>query len=131
MIPYGDFQFFFIALALLIPVIVLGFCGRRNHYYNWFVTVIMLILIFKDPNKNLFGISILSFEMISFIIYIIYQLIIISSYLKLVKRKNTLSLFIIFLVLSIAPLAAVKVIQSSLFGFTGHLGEFSIKSLIG
>ena len=131
MIPYGDFQFFFIALALLIPVIVLGFCGRRNHYYNWFVTVIMLVLIFKDPNKNLFGISILSFEMISFIIYIIYQLIIISSYLKLVKRKNTLSLFIIFLVLSIAPLAAVKVIQSSLFGFTGHLGEFSIKSLIG
>ncbi|UBH13743.1 D-alanyl-lipoteichoic acid biosynthesis protein DltB [Macrococcus armenti] len=131
MIPYGDFPFFMISLALLLPVIVLGLMGKRNEYYNWIVTVIMLVLIFKDPNKNLFGVSFLSFEMISFVLFLIYQLVLIKFYLKMVKVSNTLPRFVTFIILSILPLAIVKIIQSSLFGFTGHIGTFSIKSIIG
>ncbi|QUR93926.1 D-alanyl-lipoteichoic acid biosynthesis protein DltB [Macrococcoides canis] len=131
MIPYGDFPFFFIALALLLPVVILGLLGKRNEYYNWFVTIIMLVLIFKDPNENFLGISILSYEFVSFVMYVTYQIILIKSYVSIVKRKNTLSLFVTFLILSILPLAAVKVIQSSLFGLNGHTDTFSIKSLIG
>lgn len=131
MIPYGDFPFFIISLALLLPVIVLGLMGKRNEYYNWVVTVIMLVLIFKDPNKNLFGVSFLSFEMLSFILFLIYQLILIKIYLKMVKVSNTLPRFVTFIILSILPLAIVKIVQSSLFGFTGHVGTFSLKSIIG
>ncbi|UBH22970.1 D-alanyl-lipoteichoic acid biosynthesis protein DltB [Macrococcus armenti] len=131
MIPYGDFPFFMISLALLLPVIVLGLMGKRNEYYNWIVTVIMLVLIFKDPNKNLFGVSFLSFEMISFVLFLIYQLVLIKVYLKMVKVSNTLPRFVTLIILSILPLAIVKIIQSSLFGFTGHIGTFSIKSIIG
>ena len=131
MIPYGDFPFFMISLALLLPVIVLGLMGKRNEYYNWIVTVIMLVLIFKDPNKNLFGVSFLSFEMISFVLFLIYQLVLIKVYLKMVKVSNTLPRFVTFIILSILPLAIVKIVQSSLFGFTGHVGTFSIKSIIG
>ncbi|QTQ08836.1 D-alanyl-lipoteichoic acid biosynthesis protein DltB [Macrococcoides canis] len=131
MIPYGDFPFFFIALALLLPVVILGLLGKRNEYYNGFVTIIMLVIIFKDPNENFLGISILSYEFVSFVMYVTYQLILIKSYVSIVKRKNTLSLFVTFLILSILPLAAVKVIQSSLFGLNGHTDTFSIKSLIG
>lgn len=131
MIPYGDFPFFIISLALLLPVIVLGLMGKRNEYYNWVVTVIMLVLIFKDPNKNIFGVSFLSFEMLSFILFLIYQLILIKIYLKMVKVSNTLPRFVTFIILSILPLAIVKIVQSSLFGFTGHVGTFSLKSIIG
>ncbi len=35
MIPYGDFTFFLIALIALLPVIILGFLGKRSYIYIW------------------------------------------------------------------------------------------------
>ena len=34
MIPYGTFTFFLIAFIVLIPVIILGFLGKRSYIYN-------------------------------------------------------------------------------------------------
>ncbi|GGA99318.1 D-alanyl-lipoteichoic acid biosynthesis protein DltB [Macrococcus hajekii] len=132
MIPYGDFTFFYIALALLLPVIVLGLMGRKYIGLNVAVSFIMLVLIFKDPNKNLFGISILSYEMISFVVYILYQLLLIKLYLQVIKKHNTLTNFILIMIAVILPLAVVKVFQSTLFGFGSYqVGEIPIKSIIG
>ncbi len=46
MIPYGDFTFFLIALIALLPVIILGFLGKRSYIYNGVVTAFMIVLIF-------------------------------------------------------------------------------------
>ncbi|KAA1042530.1 D-alanyl-lipoteichoic acid biosynthesis protein DltB [Macrococcus equipercicus] len=132
MIPYGDFSFFYIALLLLLPVIILGLLGRKYNGLNIAISFIMLLLIFKDPNKNLFGLSLLSYEMVSFIIYIFYQLLLIKLYLKIVKNHNTLTNFILIMAAVIAPLAVVKVFQSSWFGFGSYeVGQLPLKSIIG
>ncbi|RXK18100.1 D-alanyl-lipoteichoic acid biosynthesis protein DltB [Macrococcus sp. DPC7161] len=132
MIPYGDFLFFFIALGLLLPVILLGFFGKRNDILNTIVTFIMIMLIFKDPNKNLFNISILSYEMVSFILFVVFQIVLIKSYVKIVKTKNTSSIFYTVIFLSILPLAIVKIVQSSMFGFHSvQVNGLPIKSMIG
>lgn len=132
MIPYGDFLFFFIALGLLLPVILLGIFGKRNNILNTIVTFIMIMLIFKDPNKNLFNISILSYEMVSFILFVVFQIVLIKSYVKIVKTKNTSSIFYTVIFLSILPLAVVKIVQSSMFGFHSvQVNGLPIKSMIG
>ncbi|PTG61512.1 D-alanyl-lipoteichoic acid biosynthesis protein DltB, partial [Staphylococcus cohnii] len=41
MIPYGDFTFFFIALVILLPVIILGFMGKQSKIYNGLSTAVM------------------------------------------------------------------------------------------
>ena len=46
MVPYGDFNFFYILLLLLIPAIVLGVIGKRVKWYGIFVSFIVLFLIF-------------------------------------------------------------------------------------
>ena len=53
MIPYGDFTFFLIALIALLPVIILGFLGKRSYIYNGVVTAFMIVLIFSSDKHNL------------------------------------------------------------------------------
>ena len=55
MIPYGTFTFFLIAFIVLIPVIILGFLGKRSYIYNGISTAIMIVLIFSSDKHNLLG----------------------------------------------------------------------------
>lgn len=66
MIPYGDFTFFLIALIALLPVIILGFLGKRSYIYNGVVTAFMIVLIFSSDKHNLFDQKYLSVQLISF-----------------------------------------------------------------
>ncbi|MFG6183299.1 D-alanyl-lipoteichoic acid biosynthesis protein DltB, partial [Staphylococcus aureus] len=65
MIPYGDFTFFLIALIALLPVIILGFLGKRSYIYNGVVTAFMIVLIFSSDKHNLFDQKYLSVQLIS------------------------------------------------------------------
>ncbi|MCG3401663.1 D-alanyl-lipoteichoic acid biosynthesis protein DltB [Staphylococcus massiliensis] len=116
MIPYGEFQFFYIALGLMIPVIVLGLFGKRSLIYNAIITFIMIVLIFSDETFNLFQIPWLSIQLISFIMYVLWQLGLIYYYVHAVKRSNTFLKFAAVITLSILPLIVVKVLQSSWLG---------------
>ena len=62
MIPYGDFTFFLIALIALLPVIILGFLGKRSYIYNGVVTAFMIVLIFSSDKHNLFDQKYLSVQ---------------------------------------------------------------------
>lgn len=132
MIPYGDFNFFYISILVLLPVIILGLTGKKSTILNTIVTFIMVALIFKDPNKNIHGISLLSYEMISFILYIAFQVILIKGYLKVVQKNNSLTNFIIVLILAIIPIVVVKFVQSPLSGLDAvYIHNQSLKTLIG
>lgn len=72
MTPYGTFTFFLIAFILLIPVIILGFLGKRSYIYNGISTAIMIVIIFSSDKLNFFGNKYLSVQLVSFIIYMLW-----------------------------------------------------------
>ncbi len=63
MIPYGTFTFFLIAFIVLIPVIILGFLGKRSYIYNGISTAIMIVIIFASDKHNLLGQKYLSAQL--------------------------------------------------------------------
>lgn len=128
MIPYGTFTFFLIAFIVLIPVIILGFLGKRSYIYNGISTAIMIVLIFSSDKHNLFGQKYLSVQLLSFIIYIIWQVALIMFYYKSRQKNNTFTKFTTVMVLSILPLAIVKILQSTWLG--GHQIHFHESKLI-
>lgn len=128
MIPYGTFTFFLISFIVLIPVIILGFLGKRSYIYNGISTAIMIVLIFSSDKHNLFGQKYLSVQLISFIIYIIWQVGLFMFYYKSRQKNNTFAKFVTIMILSILPLALVKVLQSTWLG--GHQIHFHESKLI-
>ena len=128
MIPYGTFTFFLIAFIVLIPVIVLGFLGKRSYIYNGISTAIMIVLIFSSDKHNLLGQKYLSVQLLSFIIYVIWQVALIMFYYKSRQKNNTFTKFTTVMVLSILPLAIVKILQNSWLG--GHQIHFHESKLI-
>lgn len=128
MIPYGTFTFFLIAFIVLIPVIVLGFLGKRSYIYNGISTAIMIVIIFASDKHNLLGQKYLSAQLFCFIIYVIWQVALIMYYYQSRQRKNTFTKFVTIMVLSILPLAIVKILQSSWLG--GHQIHFHESKLI-
>ena len=65
-----------------LPVIILGFLGKRSYVYNGISTVIMIVIIFSSDTYNLFGQKYLSVQLISFVIYLIWQVLLIMWYYK-------------------------------------------------
>ncbi|MDR6744774.1 D-alanyl-lipoteichoic acid biosynthesis protein DltB [Staphylococcus epidermidis] len=128
MIPYGTFTFFLIAFIVLIPVIILGFLGKRSYIYNGISTAIMIVIIFASDKHNLLGQKYLSAQLFCFIIYVIWQVALIMYYYQSRQRKNTFTKFVTIMVLSILPLAIVKILQSSWLG--GHQIHFHESKLI-
>ena len=128
MIPYGTFTFFLIAFIVLIPVIILGFLGKRGYIYNGISTAIMIVIIFASDKHNLLGQKYLSAQLFCFIIYVIWQVALIMYYYQSRQKKNTFTKFVTIMVLSILPLEIVKILQSSWLG--GHQIHFHESKLI-
>lgn len=128
MIPYGTFTFFLIAFIVLIPVIILEFLGKRSYIYNGISTAIMIVIIFASDKHNLLGQKYLSAQLFCFIIYVIWQVALIMYYYQSRQKKNTFTKFVTIMVLSILPLAIVKILQSSWLG--GHQIHFHESKLI-
>lgn len=132
MIPYGDFTFFLIAFVILLPVIILGFMGKQSKIYNGLSTAVMIILIFSSNKHHLFGQAFLSLELINFILYLIWQVLIIIYYWNSRAKNNTTAKFISVIFLSVLPLIVVKVMQSSWFGMAQlKLHESKVIEFIG
>ena len=92
----------------------------------------MIVVIFSSDKHNLFGNKYLSIQLISFVIYLIWQVLLIMGYYKLRQKSNTFSKFVIVMILSILPLAIVKVLQSSwLGGQQIHFHEHKLIEFVG
>ena len=92
----------------------------------------MIVVIFSSDKHNLFGNKYLSIQLISFVIYLIWQVLLIMGYYKSRQKSNTFSKFVIVMILSILPLAIVKVLQSSwLGGQQIHFHEHKLIEFVG
>lgn len=113
MTPYGSFTFFFIIACLLAPTIIMGFRGKRFQAYNMIVTVIALAIIFST---NLHG-------ALALILFTIWQVLLIKSYLAYRKKGNKDWIFYIAVIASILPLIISKLLpyfhQVNFVGFLG------------
>ncbi|MDU9011708.1 MAG: D-alanyl-lipoteichoic acid biosynthesis protein DltB [Staphylococcus epidermidis] len=109
-------------------MIILGFLGKRSYIYNGISTAIMIVIIFASDKHKLLGQKYLSAQLFCFIIYVIWQVALIMYYYQSRQRKNTFTKFVTIMVLSILPLAIVKILQSSWLG--GHQIHFHESKLI-
>jgi membrane protein involved in D-alanine export len=98
MIPYGSFTFFFIIAILLAPTIILGLQGKRFQTYNMFVSVLALAIIFSSKLSGA----------IALILFTIWQIILIKSYIAYRKRANNGTVFCVAVIASILPLILSK-----------------------
>src|SRR5699024_12799986 len=100
-ISYDDITFIFIELVILLPIIILGFIVKQSKIYNGLSTALMIILICSSTKHNLFGQTYLSLELINFILYLIWQVMIIIYYWHSRAKNNTRTKFISVIFLSI------------------------------
>lgn len=99
MIPYGSFLFFYFIIILLVPAVALRFMNKRSFIYDLLATFLAVLLIFYN-NKS---------ELISLILFMIWQLSLIYLYKYLRNRKNYSWIFYFAIFLAIVPLILVKV----------------------
>ncbi|MGS0663223.1 D-alanyl-lipoteichoic acid biosynthesis protein DltB [Staphylococcus arlettae] len=131
MIPYGTFTFFAIAIVVLLPVVCLGFMGKRSYTYNFLSSLLMVVLIFASQKYNIYNNPYLSFQLFSFFGYIVWQVSIIMFYLNIRRRHNYTSLFSSVIFLAILPLLCVKLLQSSWLGdYQIVFHEYKVVNLI-
>lgn len=113
MTPYSSFLFFIILGILLVPTMVLGIMGKRLRYYNLFVSIVVLALIFSESKAGF----------LSLIAFTIFQVLLIKGYIAYRKNKNSSLVFYVTSFLSILPLILCKVLPffqiDNLVGFLG------------
>ena len=100
MVPYSSFLYFFIVGALLIPTIVLGMLGKRLRYYNAFVSVVVLAIIFSGGSSGFF----------SLVGFTVLQIVLIKGYITYRKTRNSSFVFYLLSFLSISPLILSKLL---------------------
>lgn len=113
MIPYASFLFFYIIFILVLPSIVLNLLGKSNFKYNVFATLIALIIIFSGNTSGA----------ISLVLFVVWEIALILLYKKIRSIQNISWVYYLFVLLSILPLAMVKIVPflnpSTMIGFLG------------
>ena len=100
MVPYSSFLFFITLGILLLPTIILGIMGKRLRYYNVFVSIVVLAIIFSGGNKGFF----------SLVGFTVLQLVLIKGYISYRQTRNSSLVFYIISFLSILPLILSKIL---------------------
>ncbi|WP_077304852.1 D-alanyl-lipoteichoic acid biosynthesis protein DltB [Terribacillus halophilus] len=100
MTPYSSFLFFIILGVLLLPTMVLGIMGKRLRYYNVFVSIVVLAIIFSEGSAGF----------LSLVAFTALQLLLIKGYIAYRQKKNNSLVFYVMSMLSILPLILSKVL---------------------
>ena len=118
---FGDFFALYMYAILLLPAVIIGLMGKKIKYYGFLVSLPCLFLIFfpkMDLSWNLSN----YFNLIQFILYMVYQLILIMFFMNYWKKSQNKYVYFVVLILSIVPLFLVKLFAGTRLGFIGFLG---------
>ncbi|KRK52560.1 protein dltB [Companilactobacillus kimchii DSM 13961 = JCM 10707] len=103
-------------MLLLLPIMIGLWFGKRFRVYDFIATVIILIITFFGGNMS---------QGISLIFYVLYEMLLVFTYLSYRKKHNNFWIFTSYVVLAIIPLVFVKLDPLlknqtiSLFAFLG------------
>lgn len=110
---FAGFRFFALLFITLVPAVVLGLKEKSLRYYRDFLTILFVILVFKN--------SILQF--LYLIAYMVLSLFVIKLYMQLrIKYKRNKKIYIAAILLVIIPLIYSKIsvfAGKNIFGFLG------------
>lgn len=109
---YGDYFYLYILLLSLIPAIVLGIKGKNIKPYGIVLSVFMVGVI----------IGVKSIGIILFIMFLLGEIILINSYLKIRDRTDNKFIYYLALFLSMLPIIITKVSAKSSFRSIGFIG---------
>ncbi|CAJ1189674.1 D-alanyl-lipoteichoic acid biosynthesis protein DltB [Companilactobacillus paralimentarius] len=114
--PYSSPHYFIYLMLLLLPIMIGLWFGKRFRVYDFIATVIILIITFFGGNMS---------QGISLIFYVLYEMLLVFTYLSYRKKHNNFWIFTSYVVLAIIPLVFVKLDPLlknqtiSLFAFLG------------
>lgn len=110
---YSNFLSLFVFSLFLVPKIVLGMLGKRIKWYGAFISVPTLCLIYGTQSK----------QMLQFLVFLIFELLLIAGYYYLKKRISSKRVYIVIFGLSILPILLIKV--------TAHFFALNFLGFIG
>lgn len=114
--PYSSPHYFIYLFVLLLPIIIGLLYGKRFRIYDFFATVLILVITFFGGDAR---------QGISLIFYVLFEMIVVFTYKHYRKNHNNFWVFTSAVVLAIIPLVFVKLdpllknATISLFAFMG------------
>lgn len=109
---YGDYLYLYILLISFIPAIIMGIRGKNIKYYGLFLSIPMVGLIIGSD----------SIEMLLFIMFILGELLVTYTYLRIRKKTDNKFLYYLALFVSMLPLIITKLSVKVSFGPIGFIG---------
>lgn len=112
---YGTPTYFIYLLLAILPLGIGLYFGKRFSWYEAIISFIFLFLMFDGSDAN---------QMVSLVVYVIYQTILVMSYYHYRQNHNAGGVFYVTVFLSLLPIVIVKVTpamvgHNSLLGFLG------------
>ena len=114
--PYENPSYFLMLAVAFIPIMIGILWGKRFHWYETLISIFFLILTFGGPNVGR-GIALVG--------YLIFEVCLVTAYNWYRKKKNAGPVFVLAVILAIAPLVVVKLTPlmengaNSIIGFLG------------
>lgn len=109
---YGSYLYLLILAIVLIPAVVLGILQVRTKYYGVLVSVGMAVLLVWFTRLG----------MGYFLLFLALEIVLISVYSYIRKKKKNKCLYFLFLIASILPLLSFKASALAGYDFFGFLG---------
>ncbi len=112
---YGTPTYFIYLLLAILPLGIGLYFGKRFSWYEAIISFIFLFLMFDGSDAK---------QMVSLVVYVIYQTILVMSYYHYRQNHNAGGVFYVTVFLSLLPIVIVKVTpamvgHNSLLGFLG------------
>ncbi|MGL4773789.1 MAG: D-alanyl-lipoteichoic acid biosynthesis protein DltB, partial [Clostridium sp.] len=116
-VQYGDFFYLYILILCLIPAVILGLRGKSTNLYGGIVSLFMLFLIIG-----------MTVNMRYLVGYVVFEIFIIFTYLKIRKKNESKYVYWGYLFLALAPLIFCK-LAIKITGWTTGFGFVGISYL--
>lgn len=112
---YGTPTYFIYLLLAILPLGIGLYFGKRFSWYEAIISFVFLFLMFDGSSAK---------QMVSLVVYVIYQTLLVMGYYHYRQKKNASGVFYVTVFLSLLPIVIVKVTpamvgHNSLLGFLG------------
>lgn len=109
---YSNLFSLFIFSILLIPAVIMGFLGKKMKWYGVAVSIPSLCLIMGLHSR----------QMLQFAVFLICETILVMGYFYYHKRAKSELVYYSTFLLSMLPIALIKVCAHTRFSFLGFIG---------